>query len=42
LSGAAHPVRFSLQLVTVDTHMNIRDLSSLVALIVGMLLVLAA
>jgi hypothetical protein len=42
LASAAHPVHACCSSMTVDTIMTIRDLSSLLALILGMLLVLAA
>jgi hypothetical protein len=42
LAAAAYAVQALLPLVTVHTTMTIRDLSSLLALAVGMLLVLAA
>jgi hypothetical protein len=42
LARAAHPVHACLLSMTVDTKMTIRDLSSLLALVLGMLLVLAA
>jgi hypothetical protein len=42
LAGAACPVHPDTPSMTVDTNMTIRDLSSLLALVLGMLLVLAA
>jgi hypothetical protein len=42
LAVAAYPVQARHPLMTVDTNMTIRDLSSLLALVLGMLLVLAA
>jgi hypothetical protein len=42
LAGAAYPVQACRPPMTVDTNMTIRDLSSLLALVLGMLLVLAA
>jgi hypothetical protein len=42
LAGAAYPVHAHFPSMTVDTKMTFRDLSSLLALVVGMLLVLAA
>jgi hypothetical protein len=42
LAAAAYPVQAPHSPTTVDTNMTIRDLSSLLALVLGMLLVLAA
>jgi len=42
LAGAAYPVHARFPTMNVDTDMTIRDLSSLLALVLGMLLVLAA
>jgi hypothetical protein len=42
VAAAAYAVQACLPLMTVDTNMTIRDLSSLLALVLGMLLVLAA
>jgi len=42
MAAAAYPAHDCDLLMTVDTNMTIRDLSSLLALVLGMLLVLAA
>jgi hypothetical protein len=42
VAAAAYAVQARVLLMTVDTNMTIRDLSSLLALVLGMLLVLAA
>jgi hypothetical protein len=42
VAAAAYAVQAHSPLMTVDTNMTIRDLSSLLALVLGMLLVLAA
>ena len=42
VAAAAYAVQAWDLLMTVDTNMTIRDLSSLLALVLGMLLVLAA
>jgi hypothetical protein len=42
VAAAAYAVQACSPLMTVDTNMTIRDLSSLLALVLGMLLVLAA
>jgi hypothetical protein len=42
VAAAAYPVHARFPSMIVDTIMTIRDLSSLLALVLGMLLVLAA
>jgi hypothetical protein len=42
VAAAAYAVQSCALLMIVDTNMTIRDLSSLLALVLGMLLVLAA
>jgi hypothetical protein len=42
VAAAAYAVQAPVLPMTVDTNMTIRDLSSLLALVLGMLLVLAA
>jgi hypothetical protein len=42
VAATAYPVHALFSINDVDTNMTIRDLSSLLALVLGMLLVLAA